>query len=130
MLNVGAYCRVSTDSEEQSLSLESQKQYFREKINENPNWKLKEVYYDEGVTGTSTKHRDGFNRMINDALSGELDLIVTKEVSRFSRNTVDTLSYINDLKDCGVAVVFLTDNINSLDKDIELRLTLMASIAQ
>lgn len=130
MLNVGAYCRVSTDSEEQSLSLESQKQYFKEKINENPNWRLKEVYFDEGVTGTSTKHRDGFNRMINDALNGELDLIVTKEVSRFSRNTVDTLSYINDLKDCGVAVVFLTDNINSLDKDIELRLTLMASIAQ
>jgi len=130
MLNVGAYCRVSTDSEEQSLSLESQKQYFREKINENPNWKLKEVYYDEGVTGTSTEHREGFNRMIIDALNGELDLIVTKEVSRFSRNTVDTLSYINDLKECGVAVVFLTDNINSLDKDIELRLTLMASIAQ
>jgi len=83
MLNVGAYCRVSTDSEEQSLSLESQKQYFREKINENPNWKLKEVYYDEGVTGTSTKHREGFNRMIDDALNGELDLIITKEISRF-----------------------------------------------
>lgn len=130
MLNVGVYCRVSTDSEEQSLSLESQKQYFREQINKNPEWRLKEVYFDEGVTGTSTEHRDGFNRMINDALNGELDLIVTKEVSRFSRNTVDTLSYINDLKDCGVAVVFLTDNINSLDKDIELRLTLMASIAQ
>lgn len=130
MLNVGAYCRVSTDSDEQSLSLESQKQYFKEKINENPEWELKEIYFDEGITGTNTEHRDGFNRMINDAMNGELDLIVTKEVSRFARNTIDTLSYVNDLKKYGVAVVFLNDNINSLDKDIELRLTLMASIAQ
>lgn len=130
MLNVGVYCRVSTDSEEQSLSLESQKQYFREEVNKNPDWKLKEVYYDEGITGTSTEHRDGFNRMIDDALNGELDLIITKEISRFSRNTVDTLFYIRLLRECGVEVKFLTDGINSFEKDTELRLTIMASIAQ
>ena len=130
MLNVGVYCRVSTDSEEQSLSLESQKRYFSEEVNKNPEWKLKEVYYDEGITGTSTEHRDGFNRMIDDALNGELDLIITKEISRFSRNTVDTLFYIRLLKEAGVEVKFLTDGINSLEKDTELRLTIMASIAQ
>ncbi|MBQ8906592.1 MAG: recombinase family protein [Ruminococcus sp.] len=129
-INVAAYCRVSTDKEEQLSSLESQRRYFSAYIEQSEDWNLTEIYYDEGVSGTSTRHREGFQRMMNDVNAGKIQLIVTKEVSRFARNTVDTLSYTRELKQRGVGVLFINDNINTLDPDGELRLTIMASIAQ
>jgi len=129
-LRVAAYCRVSTDKEDQLNSLESQKKYFNDYISSREGWELVEIYYDEGVSGTSIKKRDGFNRMIRDAREHKMDLILTKEVSRFARNTVDTLSYTRLLKELGVGVIFMSDNIDTRDKDGELRLTIMASIAQ
>lgn len=129
-LKVGAYGRVSTDKADQVNSLESQRKYFREYIQAREDWNLVNIYYDEGISGTQTKNRTGFNRMIDDALHGRIDLILTKEVSRFARNTVDTLSYTRKLKAAGVGVVFTIDNIDTRDCDGELRLTIMASIAQ
>lgn len=127
---VAGYGRVSSDKEDQVNSLESQRRYFKEYINAHEDWVLVDVYYDEGISGTQTKNRDGFNTMIEDALSGKIDLILTKEVSRFARNTVDTLSYTRKLKEAGVGVVFTIDNIDTRSSDGELRLTIMASIAQ
>lgn len=129
-LGAAAYCRVSTDKDDQINSLTSQIKYFTEYINCQNGWSLCEVYYDEGISGTSIKKRSGFNRMISDAEAHKIDLILTKEVSRFARNTVDTLSYTRRLKELGVGVLFMTDNIDTRDKDGELRLTIMASIAQ
>ncbi len=129
-MNVAAYCRVSTDEEDQKNSFESQKLYFENYINNNPEWSLVNIYADEGITGTNTKKRVQFQKMINDASKGIIDLILTKEVSRFARNTVDTLSYTRQLKSWNVGVIFLSDNINTLDNDGELRLTIMASMAQ
>lgn len=128
--NVAAYCRVSTDKEDQANSLENQRSYFQQYIENNPEWNLVDVYYDDGISGTSTKKRDGFNRMITDAENGKIDLILTKEVSRFARNTVDTLSVTRQLKSVGVGVLFINDNINTLNPEDELRLTIMSSIAQ
>ncbi len=130
MLRVSAYCRVSTDKDDQANSFESQQRYFREYIDRNPEWELVQIFADEGISGTSTKKRKEFNRMIRLAKTGEMDLIITKEVSRFARNTVDTLQYTRDLKKIGVYVLFMNDNINTKDPDAELRLTIMASIAQ
>lgn len=130
MLRVAVYCRVSTDSDDQANSFESQQRYFREYIERNPEWELVRIFADEGISGTSTKKRREFNRMIRFAKAGEVDLIITKEVSRFARNTVDTLQYTRDLKKIGVYVLFMNDNINTKDTDAELRLTIMASIAQ
>lgn len=127
---VSTYSRVSTDKSDQANSLSSQIKYFSEYIKRRDNWKLSEIYYDEGITGTSIRKRSGFNRMIQDALSGKMKLIITKEVSRFARNTVDTLVYTRKLKARGVGVFFVNDNINTLDPDGELRLTIMASLAQ
>ena len=127
---VSAYCRVSTDKDDQANSLTNQIKYFGSFIEKHDNWQLGEVYYDEGITGTSVKKRDGFNRMIQDALGGKMQLIITKEVSRFARNTVDALTYTRKLKAHGVGVFFANDNINTLDADGELRLTIMASLAQ
>lgn len=129
-IRAAAYCRVSTDKDEQANSLESQRRYFKEYIEYRDDWILTEIYYDEGISGTQTKKRASFNRMINDALHGEIDLILTKEVSRFARNTVDTLSYTRKLKDCGIGVIFTIDNIDTREPDGELRLTIMASLAQ
>ena len=103
---VAAYARVSTDSEEQLTSYEAQVDYYTKFIRENPDWDFVEVYTDEGISAVNTKHRDGFNRMIRDALAGKIDLIVTKSVSRFARNTVDSLTTIRKLKEKGVAVYF------------------------
>lgn len=128
--NAAVYCRISTDKDDQANSLKSQREYFAEYIEKNPNWKLVNVYYDEGISGTSIKNREGFNKMINDALNGEIDLIITKEVSRFARNTVDTLNYTRLLRQNGVRVIFMNDGIDTNDSDGELRLTIMASIAQ
>ena len=130
MLKVAAYCRVSTNKEDQINSLESQKKYFHEYIERNPVWELTEVYVDEGVTGTSTKKRHSFNKMIVDAQSHRFDLIITKEISRFARNTLDSIFYTRKLKELGIGVIFMNDNINTLDSDAELRLTIMSSIAQ
>lgn len=129
-LNVAAYCRVSTDREDQANSLASQKKYFTEYIAQHGDWIMVDIYPDEGISGTSTRHRAQFNRMIADAEAGKIDLILTKEVSRFARNTVDTLEYTRRLKKLGVGVIFLNDNIDTRDNDGELRLTIMASMAQ
>ena len=127
---VAAYARVSTDNTDQIHSLSTQRAYFTEYISGNDEWELVEVYYDEGITGTSTKKRDGFNRMIADCEKGKINTILTKEVSRFARNTVDTLNYTRKLKELNINVIFMNDGIDTNDKDGELRLTLMASIAQ
>lgn len=130
MKKVVAYCRVSTDSSDQANSLENQKMYFNKYIKENKEWELIKIYADEGITGTSTKKRKQFNQMIKDAENGKIDIILTKEVSRFARNTVDTLEYTRKLKAIGVEVYFLLDNISTADKEGELRLTIMSSMAQ
>lgn len=127
---VAAYCRVSTDNLDQANSLESQQRYFNEYIKRNSQWELYEIYVDEGISGTSTKKRTAFNRMIEDAKNKKFDLIITKEISRFARNTLDSITYTRKLKSLGVGVIFMNDNINTLDSDAELRLTIMSSIAQ
>ena len=130
MMRVAAYCRVSTDNDDQKNSLESQKLYFKEYIEKNPLWQLVSVYADEGISGTSTTKRAQFKKMVDKAYAGDIDLIVTKEVSRFARNTVDTLSYTRELTAHHVRVIFINDNIDTQDKDAEFRLTIMASVAQ
>lgn len=127
---VAAYCRVSTDKEDQANSFESQQRYFRDYIERMPDWALYEIFADEGISGTNTKKRRAFNRMIDCAKHGAFDLILTKEISRFARNTLDSIYYTRNLKKRGVGVIFLNDNINTLDADAELRLTIMSSIAQ
>lgn len=129
-IRVAAYCRVSTDMDDQLHSLSAQIKYFTDYINNHDDFEFIEVYYDEGISGTSTKKRDGFNRMIADCEDGKVDLILTKEVSRFARNTIDTLSYTRKLKSLNVNVLFMNDGIDTRDKDSELRLTIMASLAQ
>lgn len=129
-LRVAYYARVSTDFMEQLNSLENQKKYFTEYIGDMPNWEFAGGYIDEGISGVTTKKREKFNEMIDDALSGQFDLIVTKEVSRFARNTLDSIQYTRELLSNGVAVYFQNDNINTLDEDSEFRLTIMASMAQ
>ena len=127
---VAAYCRVSTDNDDQANSFESQQRYFRQYIERNPDWELYAIFADEGISGTNTKKRKEFNRMIACAKNGDFDLIITKEISRFARNTLDSIFYTRDLKKHGVGVIFLNDNINTLDGDAELRLAIMSSIAQ
>lgn len=129
-LRVAFYARVSTDFMEQLNSLENQKQYFTEYIGDMPNWEFAGGYIDEGISGVTTKKREKFNEMIDDGLDGKFDLIVTKEVSRFARNTLDSIQYTRQLLANGVAVYFQNDNINTLDEDSEFRLTIMASMAQ
>lgn len=125
-----AYARVSTDEEEQLTSYEAQVDYYTKKIKANPEWEFVKVYTDEGVTGTNTKKREGFKSMMADALSGKIDLILTKSVSRFARNTVDTLTNIRKLKDKGIEVYFEKENIWTLDSKGELLITIMSSLAQ
>lgn len=130
MIKAAAYCRVSTDRDDQANSFESQQRYFKEYIDRQPDWELYEVYADEGITGTSTKKRTAFNRMIADAHRGKFQIILTKEVSRFSRNILDTITYTRELKALGVGVVFVNDGISTLEPDAELRLSIMGSLAQ
>jgi len=127
---VAAYARVSTDFEEQLSSYEAQVDYYTRHIQSNENWNFVQVYTDEGISATSTKRRDGFNRMIADAMDGEIDLIITKSVSRFARNTVDTLTTVRKLKDKGVEVYFEKESIYTLDSKGELLITIMSSLAQ
>ena len=129
-LRVTDYARVSTDHLEQKKSLQNQVEHFEQYIKENPNWTYVGGYVDDGITGTSDVKRDNFMKMIEDARSGKFDLIVTKEISRFSRNTLDSIKYTRELLSYGVAVLFVNDNINTVMPDSELRLTIMASMAQ
>ena len=127
---VAAYARVSTDEEEQLNSYEAQVNYYTKHIQENDEWKFAGMYADKDRSGTTTKGRDDFNRMIADALAGKIDLIITKSVSRFARNTVDTLTTVRQLKEKGVEVYFEKENIYTLDSKGELLITIMSSLAQ
>lgn len=127
---VAGYARVSTDSEEQLTSYEAQVSYYTEYIQKRDDWEFVNVYTDEGISATNTKHRDGFNAMIADALAGRIDLIVTKSVSRFARNTVDSLTTVRKLKEKGVEIYFEKENIYTLDSKGELMITIMSSLAQ
>lgn len=127
---VAAYARVSTDSDEQLTSYDMQVRYYTEHIKSNPDWTFVKVYTDEGISGLMTKDRLGFQSMIKDALVGKIDLIITKSVSRFARNTVDTLTYVRTLKEKGVEVYFEKENIYTLDSKGELMITIMSSLAQ
>ena len=129
-LRVTFYARVSTDRYEQLNSLENQVTYFSNFIKEQENWTFVEGYVDEGISGTSVKKREDFLRMVDDAKKKKFDLILTKEISRFSRNTLDSIKYTQELLSNGVGVHFLSDNINTFQPDSELRLTIMSSIAQ
>ena len=124
------YGRVSTDHEAQLSALENQIQWYEDQRKYHPNWNVVDRYIDEGITGTQAKKRPSFLRMIEDARSGKFDLIVTREVCRFARNTVDTLSFTRELRNIGVEVFFVEDNIWTMDGDGELRLSLMATLAQ
>ena len=127
---VAGYARVSTDHEEQQTSYEAQVDYYTNYINGREDWELVSVYTDEGISGTSTAKREGFNKMVADALDGRIDLIITKSVSRFARNTVDSLTTIRKLKDHKVECYFEKENIWTFDSKGELLLTIMSSLAQ
>ena len=129
-LRVTFYAQVSTDKDEQINSLENQVQYYTELIQSKPNWTFIPGYIDEGISGTSTKKRDSFLRMIADAKAGRFDFIITKEISRFSRSTLDSIKYTQELLEHDVGVLFQNDNINTLDSDSEFRLVVMAGVAQ
>ena len=129
-MRVTYYARVSTEKDEQIHSLKSQVQYYSDFIKSNPQWEYVDGYIDEGLSGTSVAKREQFLRMVDDAKLDKFDFIVTKEISRFSRNTMDSIKYTQDLLAAGVGVLFQSDNINTLYPDSELRLTIMSSIAQ
>ena len=129
-LKVAAYCRVSTDSEEQASSYEVQVAHYTQFIQKNPEWELAGIYADDGITGTNTKKREEFNRMIQDCMDGNIDMIITKSISRFARNTLDCLKYIRELKEKNIPVFFEKENINTMDSKGEVLLTIMASLAQ
>ena len=129
-IRVAAYVRVSTDDDEQLGSFESQKKYYSEKIRENKDWAMVGIFADEGITGTNVNRREQFLKMIDRCMAGEIDMILTKSISRFARNTLDTLNYVRMLKDKNIAVVFEKENIDTLSMDGELMLTIMSSFAQ
>lgn len=129
-MRVTFYARVSSEKDEQLNSLDNQISYYRNFIKKNANWEFVEGYIDEGLSGMSTKKRENFHNMISDAKAGLFDLVITKEITRFARNTLDSIQYTRDLLSYGVGVFFQNDNINTLDEDSELRLTIMSGIAQ
>ena len=129
-LRVAAYCRVSTDQEEQESSYEAQIGYYTEKINSNSEWQMAGIFADEGITGTQAKKRPEFLKMIRKCRQRKIDVILTKSLSRFARNTVDSLKYIRELKVLGIAVIFEKENINTLETDTEMMLTIMSCFAQ
>lgn len=124
------YARVSTDSDEQFTSYEAQIDYYTKFIQARDDWEFVKVYTDEGISATNTKHRDGFKQMVKDALDGKIDLIVTKSVSRFARNTVDSLTTVRKLKEHGTEIYFEKENIYTFDSKGELLITIMSSLAQ
>lgn len=129
-LRVAAYCRVSTDSDEQATSYEAQVEHYTEYIKKNPEWEFAGIYADDGISGTNTKNREEFNRMIEDFEAGTIDMIITKSISRFARNTLDCLKYIRQLKENNIPVFFEKEAINTMDAKGEVLLTIMASLAQ
>lgn len=129
-LKVAAYCRVSTDQEEQESSYEAQISYYTEKIGKNPDWTMVKIFADEGITGTQDKKRDQFIEMIRLCRKRKIDLILTKSISRFARNTVDTLKYVRELKVLGIGIIFEKENINTLEIETEMILTIMSCFAQ
>ena len=129
-LRVAAYCRVSTDDEEQLTSYEAQQTYYTDKIMTNPQWTMAGIFADEGITGTSATKRPEFLRMIRQCRRGKVDLVLVKSISRFARNTVDCLNYIRALRALGIAVIFEKENINTLETDSEMLITMMGAFAQ
>ena len=129
-IRVAAYCRVSTDSDEQATSYEAQIEHYTSYIGSHPGWTLAGIYADDGISGTNTSKREQFNRMIDDCMNGSIDMVVSKSISRFARNTLDCLTYIRKLKDKGIPVYFEKENINTVEAQGELLLTIMASLAQ
>ena len=127
---MAAYCRVSTDQLEQLSSYEAQVAYYTNFINNSPEYEFAGVFADEGISGTNTKKREQFNKMIEDCKAGKIDIIITKSISRFARNTLDTLNYVRQLKDLGIGVLFEKENINTLDSKGEVLLTILSSLAQ
>ncbi len=127
---VAAYARVSTDQEEQATSYEAQVNFYTNYIGERPDWEFVKVYSDEGITGTNTKRRVGFKTMIQDAIDGKIDLIVTKSISRFARNTLDSISFVRQLKAAGTEVYFEKENLWSFDSKSEMVLSMLSAIAQ
>lgn len=129
-LRVAAYCRVSTNDEEQLTSYEAQKNYYTDKIMTNPQWTMAGIFADEGITGTSAKKRPEFLKMIRQCRQKKIDLVLVKSISRFARNTVDCLNYIRALRKLGIAVIFEKENINTLESDSEMIITMMGAFAQ
>ncbi len=129
-LRVAAYCRVSTDSDEQATSYDTQIEHYTTYIQGHPDWVLAGIFADDGISGTNTKKREEFNRMIDECMAGNIDMIITKSISRFARNTLDCLKYIRQLKEKSIPVFFEKENINSMDSKGEVMLTIMASLAQ
>ena len=129
-LRVAAYCRVSTDSDEQAGSYDVQVKHYTESIGSNKEWELAGIYADDGISGTNIKKREGFIEMIDDCMEGKVDMIITKSISRFARNTIDCLKYVRKLKEKNIAIIFEKENINTLEASGELLLTIMASLAQ
>ena len=127
---VAAYCRVSTDEDDQINSYEARRRFFQDKISNNKEWKLAGIFADEGITGTSAKKRPDFQRMIRQCEKGKIDMILTKSISRFARNTVDSLQYVRKLKAMGVAVVFEKEGIDTSAMNDEMILTVMSMFAQ
>ena len=127
---VAAYCRVSTEFEEQESRYEMQVEHYTSYIKSNSEWELVEVYADDGIGATNTAKRESFNRMIHDCRDGKIDMILTKSISRFSRNTVDCLKFTKELKNLNIAVFFEKENINTLDAKGEVLMTIMAALAQ
>lgn len=129
-IRVAAYCRVSTDRDEQLGSFENQVEYYTKYITNNPDYKMAGIYADEGISGTDTKKRESFNRMIADCEAGKIDLVITKSISRFARNTQDCLSYSRKLKSLGIGIIFEKENICTMDANGELLFTILSSLAQ
>ncbi|CDM67800.2 Resolvase [Clostridium bornimense] len=129
-LRVAAYCRVSTDSDEQATSYDAQVEHYTNFIQKNEEWEFAGIFADDGISGTNTKKREEFNRMISECMEGHIDMIITKSISRFARNTLDCLRYIRQLKEKNIPVFFEKENINTMDSKGEVLLTIMASLAQ
>lgn len=127
---VCAYCRVSTNNEDQISSYEAQVEHYTAYIKNNPAWEYSGIYADEGISGTNTKKRVEFNRMIEDCMAGKIDMVITKSISRFARNTLDTLQYVRQLKEKNIAIFFEKENVNTLDSKGEFLITLLGSLAQ